>query len=71
MFSLDEEMKAEEKTVAESKLEGKFGRDADADEEMEMEGTKPLTGSSPHAGSLPIEIKWPGRRESRDEIQDG
>jgi len=71
MFSLDEEMKAEEKTAAESNVEGKFGKHADEDEEMEMEGAKPLTGSSPHAGSLPIEIKWPGRRESRDEIQDG
>lgn len=25
-------------------------------------GGAPLTGSSPHAGSLPIEIRWPGRR---------
>lgn len=24
----------------------------------------PLTGSSPHAGSLPIEIRWPGRRSA-------
>lgn len=65
MFSFDEEMRAQVKKeeAEESKVEGKFGREGDDDEEMEAE--KPLTGSSPHAGSLPIEIKWPGRRESR------
>lgn len=67
MFSFDEEMRAQVKKQegAGSKLEGKFGRDIDDDEEMEVE--KPLTGSSPHAGSLPIEIKWPGRKESGGE----
>lgn len=35
----------------------------DNEAEPERGGTRPsLTGSSPHAGSLPIEIKWGGRR---------
>ncbi|KAK4694284.1 hypothetical protein P7C71_g3268, partial [Lecanoromycetidae sp. Uapishka_2] len=70
MFSFDEEMGAqvkEEEEHEETELEGKYGRDADEEEEIKAE--KPLTGSSPHAGSLPIEIKWPGRRESRGVTQ--
>ena len=38
------------------------------DEDMEVDEKKhddPFIASSPHAGSLPIEIKWPGRREGR------
>lgn len=63
MFTFDEELGAEEKKSEESKVEGKFGRDPDDDDEGEAQ--KPLTGSSPHAGSLPIEIRWPGKREVR------
>ena len=38
----------------------------DEDEEVQDKKSKdPLTASSPHAGSLPIEIKWPGRRDGR------
>lgn len=52
------------------------GKDA-ADDEMKTEtdhieedareAEKALTGTSPHAGSLPIEIKWPQRREVLDD----
>lgn len=37
----------------------------DEDEEAEDKGKDLFAASSPHAGSLPIEIKWPGRREGR------
>lgn len=37
----------------------------DEDEKAEYKSEDPFTASSPHAGSLPIEIKWPGRREGR------
>ncbi|KAG8531417.1 uncharacterized protein KY384_003046 [Bacidia gigantensis] len=35
-----------------------------SDDENDSHTKDPLTGTSPHAGSLPIEIKWPGRKES-------
>lgn len=37
----------------------------DEDVEAEDKDKDPFMASSPHAGSLPIEIKWPGRREGR------
>lgn len=40
-------------------------KEYDEDEEVEDKSKDPFTASSPHAGSLPIEIKWPGRREGR------
>ena len=40
-------------------------KEYDEDEEVEDKSEDPFTASSPHAGSLPIEIKWPGRREGR------
>ncbi|KAL8808647.1 MAG: hypothetical protein Q9223_003942 [Gallowayella weberi] len=44
------------------------GNDGGSDEIREDEldnGVEVLPTSSPHAGSLPIEIKWPGRKEPR------
>lgn len=40
-------------------------KEYDEDEEVEDKSKDSFTASSPHAGSLPIEIKWPGRREDR------
>lgn len=58
LFTFDEDLDLEEVTNSE-KSEGSAGSD-------EEEGTKgEPTASSPHAGSLPIEIKWPARRDGR------
>lgn len=58
LFAFDEEMDLEH---------GKFIKVAEAeqvpsDDETMVESKETLKGSSPHAGSLPIEIKWPQRR---------
>ena len=62
LFTFDEDMGRTSKNESqEADLED------ECDEDVEMKGKKndPPTASSPHAGSLPIEIKWPGRREGR------
>ena len=62
MFAFDEELEAGEKAEASDK---KAGVDFDREgEKQETETQDTLVGSSPHAGSLPIEIKWPGKSGS-------
>ena len=61
MFTFDEELSSGSRPTSSSSAE-----DADPDDEVSASGSKVLDemGTSPHAGSLPIEIKWPERRES-------
>lgn len=60
LFAFDEDVSYREKESRD---------DEDMDEETkddELEnGNNGLPTSSPHAGSLPIEIKWPGRKDPR------
>ncbi|KAL8906817.1 MAG: hypothetical protein Q9207_001805 [Kuettlingeria erythrocarpa] len=62
LFAFDEDIKYQNKDPQTDDVVG-------AEEELladETTGrTQELPTSSPHAGSLPIEIRWPGRRESR------
>ncbi|KAL2047294.1 hypothetical protein N7G274_001314 [Stereocaulon virgatum] len=59
VFAFDEELEVKDKAPA---CEKKDGVDSDREGEgSEVENQDTLIGSSPHAGSLPIEIKWPGR----------
>lgn len=60
MFTFDEDLDLEEFQSSE-KNEGSAGSEED-DEGSQGEPTP----SSPHAGSLPIEIKWPARRDRRN-----
>ena len=60
MFTFDEDLSRAGKT----KLQN-TDPEEEYDDVVEKQSKDPLTASSPHAGSLPIEIKWPGRRESR------
>ena len=63
LFTFDEEMGQAGRKKSQQTDQGD-----DYDEDVEVDDKKSkasLTGSSPHAGSLPIEIKWPGRREDR------
>jgi len=61
LFTFDEDLDA----VRPSRASTSNGiPDLPSDEDEELRRKQPLTGSSPHAGSLPIEIKWPGRRDS-------
>ena len=63
LFTFDEDMgRTGESKPQEPDPGDEYEEDLDVDEEK---GKDSLTGSSPHAGSLPIEIKWPGRREDR------
>ena len=63
LFTFDEDMG---RTVESKPQEPGPGDEYEEDVEVDEEkGKNSLTGSSPHAGSLPIEIKWPGRREDR------
>ena len=63
LFTFDEDM---ERTGESKSQEPDLGGEYDEDLELdEKKGKDSLTGSSPHAGSLPIEIKWSGRREGR------
>ena len=63
LFSFDEEMGwAGNKNPQETDLEDEYDEDVAEDEKKSKDSPK---ASSPHAGSLPIEIKWPGRREGR------
>ena len=59
MFSFDEDLDLSKEPGGKEKWtdEAGFGGEEDAGRAV-----APLTGSSPHAGSLPIEIQWPGRR---------
>ncbi len=62
LFTFDEHMGRTDKNKPQDRdLED----DYDEGNEVEDRNKDPLTASSPHAGSLPIEIKWPGRREGR------
>lgn len=62
LFAFDEDLDADTASDATASVKPKS---IEEDEEIETQN-KPLTetGTSPHAGSLPIEIKWPGRRDS-------
>ena len=63
LFTFDEDMgRTGESKPEEPDSRDEYEEDLEVDEEK---GKGSLTGSSPHAGSLPIEIKWPGRREDR------
>ena len=59
VFVFDEDLDVQK----EEKSDQAPSKDLDDVEETAKES---LTGSSPHAGSLPIEIKWPGRRDTDD-----
>ena len=63
LFTFDEDLGG----ISESKAQ-KTDPEDEYDEEVGLDERKnkdSLTGCSPHAGSLPIEIRWPGRRENR------
>ncbi len=62
LFTFDEEMGRTGKNKP-READPEDGYDEDLVDEKKS--NDPLTASSPHAGSLPIEIKWPGRREGR------
>ena len=63
LFTFDEEMGRPGKDKPrETDPENEYGEDEEVDERKSVDS---LTASSPHAGSLPIEIKWPVRREGR------
>lgn len=63
LFTFDEEMGwAGNKNHHETDPEDEYDEDVKVDDKKSDD---PPTAGSPHAGSLPIEIKWPGRRESR------
>ena len=65
VFTFDEDM-----TVGESKKPDEAKGDDDFEDEDVVKGGKdPLLAGSPHAGSLPIEIKWPGRRELSEDTR--
>ena len=60
LFDFDEDLDAA--NSREVKKEDTRGSNSIEEEAVEdVESQKTLVGSSPHAGSLPIEIKWPGR----------
>lgn len=63
LFTFDEDMGwAGKDKIQETDPEDEYDEDVEVDEKKSKD---PLTASSPHAGSLPIEIKWPGRRDGR------
>ena len=63
LFTFDEDMERIGKDkLQETDLGDEYDEDVEVDEKR---GKDSLTGTSPHAGSLPIEIKWPGKREDR------
>ncbi|MCJ1276487.1 hypothetical protein MMC21_004293 [Puttea exsequens] len=63
LFTFDEDLEMQEKKSDGEMTEGKYEGDVEGDGEDDRKGM--AMGTSPHAGSLPIEIKWPGRREDR------
>ena len=63
LFAFDEDIGwAAKHKVQETDPGDDFGEDVEVEEKMNKDS---LTASSPHAGSLPIEIKWSQRREKR------
>ncbi|MCJ1352659.1 MAG: hypothetical protein MMC33_002643 [Icmadophila ericetorum] len=59
LFSFDEDVRLQDD-------EDRFEDDDESDEKGEGEaGGSSVTSASPHAGSLPIEIKWPPRKDPR------
>ena len=60
VFAFDEDLEVGN-AAKEEKSDSVPSKEFDDEEEIAKE---PLTGSSPHAGSLPIEIRWPGRRDT-------
>lgn len=63
LFTFDEHMGwAGKHKTQETDLEDEYDEDGEVKDKKSKD---PLTASSPHAGSLPIEIKWPGRRDGR------
>ena len=63
LFIFDEDMgRRSKKKHQETDPEDEHDENVAVDEKDSQDS---LTASSPHAGSLPIEIKWPGRREDR------
>ncbi|KAL9014339.1 MAG: hypothetical protein Q9173_001009 [Seirophora scorigena] len=63
LFAFDEDI-----TDRDRNLEGSVGdvEDGILDEELDLQNVKEeLPTSSPHAGSLPIEIRWPSRKDPR------
>ena len=62
LFAFDEELSS---TIAPDRTT-EIKDELDFEDETDASSSKALeeTGTSPHAGSLPIEIKWPGRRDS-------
>ncbi|MCJ1455530.1 hypothetical protein MMC28_005885 [Mycoblastus sanguinarius] len=62
LFDFDEDMMSgDSRKPSETNGEDQFEDDVGDQEEHD----DVLTTSSPHAGSLPIEIKWPARRDTR------
>ena len=60
LFAFDEDLDAvNSRKVKEEDTQGPNSADEEAVEDVKSQKT--LVGGSPHAGSLPIEIKWPGR----------
>ena len=62
LFTFDEDMNMGDSD--DEKGNGDRHRDVVSDEEED--GQEEMPGSSPHAGSLPIEIRWPARHASRN-----
>ena len=63
LFTFDEHMDTVDK--GKGKPVDEAGAAFEIDDEDESAGGEPIaTGNSPHAGSLPIEIRWPQRRQS-------
>ena len=63
LFAFDEDLDLVNSGKAKkADAEGLASGEEDAVEDVESQET--LVGSSPHAGSLPIEIKWPGKAGS-------
>ncbi len=59
LFAFDEDLDAANSRKVKEDRQGPNSAEEEAVEDVESQET--LVGSSPHAGSLPIEIKWPGR----------
>ncbi|KAI4178780.1 MAG: hypothetical protein L6R41_008213 [Letrouitia leprolyta] len=61
LFAFDEDIRYRDEDK-EGNLEE---HDGEGEEELEESVKEELPTSSPHAGSLPIEIRWPGRMDGR------
>ena len=70
MFAFDEDLDMDDgsrATPGSQARETLSQMEDDNEHDHDAEGADALhTGSSPHAGSLPIEIKWPGRKKPLD-----